>query len=261
MLISFRKTPAPQEVSYERLFDDLIMVGPKEKKALPSIFYFALTGKQSCTLSPINQPVAFLSTHSVRIFSWSLFAHQEEVDPKESMKQWASAIEQKNNFIEAFITKSKYNLSKLIDDGWVDSSKIAVSGLSRGAFLGTHWAANDSRISVVVGYSPLVSLNALTTFPSLKTNSLAKQLNLINSAPKLIHKKICFYMGNRDQRVSTEESTKLVKEISNQAYQKRIRSPQVSLMITPSIGYLGHGTSPSSFYSGTQFILEQFLHI
>ena len=130
MLISSRKTPTPSKVTYEHLFDDVIMVGPKEKKPIPSIFYFALTGKKSCTLSPINQPVAFLSSQPVRIFSWSLFAHQEDIDPKESMKQWASAIEQKHNFIESFITKSKSNLSKLIDDGWVDSSKIAVSGLS-----------------------------------------------------------------------------------------------------------------------------------
>ena len=49
---------------------------------LPTIFYFALSAKESLHQDPFNQPVAVWQTYPVRIFSITLPEHEGHLDPK-----------------------------------------------------------------------------------------------------------------------------------------------------------------------------------
>ena len=244
--------------SVDRL-DSIFFTGPPlEEGPLPAIFYFALTGEQSLTLSPINAPAAFLNLKNVRTFSWSLFAHREEVDSKESIKQWTQALKEELNFVEAFIKKAKSVLDFLLENQWVLPEAVAVCGLSRGGFLASHWAAQDSRVLAVVAYAPLINVHTRGLFAELSNSTLAQSLDLLHLKEKLTHKHICYYTGNNDQMTGTLPVMELVKSISHCAHLQRIRSPDIQLIVTPSIGHKGHGTAPHVFYSGTEYIMEFF---
>ena len=225
---------------------------------MPAVFYFALTAEQSLTLSPINSPAAFLSLKKVRIFSWSLFAHDNKTDPKESMVLWARALKSNSPFVSEFIKTAQNNLSYLIEKKWIKEDAIAACGLSRGGFLSTHWAASDPRIQVLVGFAPLINVHSRGVFAELNDSSFARSLDLIHLKDKLSKTYIGYYTGNHDQSTGTMPVMELVKAISDTAYTKKIRSPQTHLFVYPSVGHKGHGTAPHIFYSGSEFISNFF---
>ena len=254
--------PPPLPISYLKKvqgLDSVHFLGPPLNEGpLPAVFYFALTAEQSLTLAPINSPAAYLSLKKVRIFSWSLFAHDNITDPKESMILWAKALKDNSPFVSDFVETAQNNLSYLIQKKWVKEDAIAACGLSRGGFLSTHWAASDPRIKALVGFAPLINVHSRGVFAELINSSFARSLDLIHLKDKLSKTHIGYYTGNHDQSTGTMPVMELVKAISDAAYTKKIRSPQTHLFVYPSIGHKGHGTAPHVFYSGTEFISDFF---
>lgn len=234
-------------------------VGPSfQKGPLPSLFYFALSGEDSLTLDPYNQPVSFFQHQDVRIFSFSLPFHGEGFENKKAMAAWALEIKKNPHFFENFISKSLSNIDFLIHQGYVDSKNIAVAGLSRGGFIATHLAAHDKRISTILGYAPLTQLGLLEEFQDFQKNPLIQSLDLSQLADKLCGRHLRFYIGNRDTRVGTEECFQFIKTLVESSYQKGYRSPPVELILSPSVGHKGHGTLPHIFQNGALWIKERW---
>lgn len=215
---------------------------------LPSFFYFCISGPDTLSLDPFNQPVQFLNGQMIRIFSLTLPGH--DLSPKEAMKVWAQNLEQGRPFLREFIDQAQTALDFVLREKFADPAKLACGGLSRGAFAAAHLAARDERFRHLLGFAPLTRLTKLKEFAHLHDNRL--DLHLL--APALADRHVRLYIGNDDTQVGTKECFDFASAIVKE---KKTRTAHVEFFMYPSIGKNGHGTPPEIFQQGAQWILHQ----
>ena len=225
-----------------------------EAGPLPTFIYFALSGSDSLILDPFNQPVQLLADSNFRVFSFTIPGHGDGLENTKAMQFWANALEQNHDVISKFIDQCDQNITFLIEQGLIDTKNITVGGLSRGGFIAAHLAAVNSHIKAILGFAPLTRLSDLEAFHKIANLPKVAELNIENLIPKLIHKQVRFYIGNRDTLVNTDSSYHFIRSLTEAAYQEKIRSPQAELIISPSIGHRGHGTSPHIFKAGVEWL-------
>lgn len=218
---------------------------------LPALFYFALSGQDSLELAPYNQPVDFLQTSQVRVFSLTIPGHGPGLNNNDALKHWAASYARGEDPIADFIDLAIENIEFLVQSGFINPNKMAAAGLSRGAFIATHLAAKEKRIAYLLGFAPLTKLEMASEFE--KTPDAARK-NLDHLIPLLLHKKIRFYIGNLDTRVHTEECFAFIHALAESANKQRMRSLNFELNVVPSIGHKGHGTSPETFQNGINWL-------
>lgn len=234
--------------------------GPKlELGPLPCLFYFALSGEESLYLDPFNQPAAFLSKKPIRVFSSTLPSHGAGQKNSDAMLRWSEEFRKRTDILSEFLDQCCDNLGFLISQGYIDESRVAAAGLSRGGFIATHFAARDPRISHVLGYAPMTSLSTIAEFKDILEHPIAQSWDLARRIPQLINKKVRYYIGNLDTRVGTKECFDFVYQLTQAAHENKVRSPTVEMIISPSIGHKGHGTPPHIFKAGADWIAKEFL--
>lgn len=211
---------------------DMQYVGPRlDEGPLPAVFYFALSAKDSLFLDPFNQPVA--SLQNMRVFSFTLPGH--DTLPKETaLNVWTDEM------LSSFIDETCGAITDLLQKQVITT--CGVMGLSRGVFIAAHVAAKLPSVQAVLGFAPLTKFLSMPTW----------DLDRLNE--KLYSKQIRCYIGNRDTRVGTELCFSWLSGLTNTAYEKGIRSPPIELIISPSIGRDGHGTSPENFHAGASWM-------
>lgn len=227
---------------------------PLEKGRLPAVLYFAISGEESLGIDPYNQPALFLSELGVRVFSMNLPAHGPNLNALEAIEKWAQAFREGHDPISPFIDQVVFALNGLIDRGLIVSEKIGLMGLSRGGLIACLAAAKFQNIRGIVGFAPMTKLSAAREFKGLEDQKNVQAHNLENHIEALCDKKIRFYIGNRDVRVGTDRCFHLVEQLSEQAYQNGLRSPPIEMIITPSIGHMGHGTGKEVFHDGASWL-------
>ena len=227
---------------------------PLSMGPLPTLFYFALSGKDSIELAPYNQPVAFLKQERLRVFSFTIPGHGPGLKNSDALHYWAQSFAKGENPIEAFLDEALKNIEFLIQSKIVDPLKMGVAGLSRGAFLATHLVAKEPRIAHLLGFAPLTRLDLSSEFQSYPP---IENVNLEVLIPKLIHKNVRFYIGNLDTRVHTEECFRFIHKLTQFASKERSRNLAFELNVVPSIGHHGHGTSPETFLDGVNWLKKQ----
>lgn len=234
--------------------------GPSLREGrLPTFFYFALSGYDSLNLDPYNQPVLRLPEYGIRVFSFTLPFHGPEFNPAHSVEQWAKTLAEEPEFIDNFITQCASNVKYLIDEGLADENLIAAGGLSRGGFIASHLAAKVPEIKSILGFAPMTKIKVPKGLEDSPASKAIERLDLVHLSSKLWDRKIRFYMGNRDILVHTEYCFQFINKLANAAFENGIRSSPIELIIGPSIGYKGHGTSPETFSNGTSWIASQLL--
>lgn len=240
-------------------FGSAFYIGPHvEEGALPTLFYFALSAEETLQLDPYNQLPVFLSDFPVRIFSMNLPAHGAGLSPLDAIHKWALEIALGKDPITPFILEVKQTIEKLHDLGALVPGKLAAGGISRGAFIATHAAAHIPEIRTLLGFAPLSQLTYTKEFSSLKRHPLAQSLNLEPLIPQIADRTTRFYIGNLDKRVGTPLCFDFIEKLCQHAFaEKKIRSPQIELLIKPSIGHLGHGTGKETFLEGGAWLAEQ----
>jgi esterase FrsA len=228
--------------------------------AKPAIFYFALSAERTLYEDPFNQIVKTLSADSIRVFSWDLPFHGKNLDPKESLYRWALEFQRNPQFMDLFIQDCQQALTELIEHNFVDPQQIGVAGVSRGSFVATALAACDSRIKAILGFAPLTRPKVLEEFPHLFSTVTTDHFGLMQMADGLVGKPLRFYIGNRDLRVGTDHCFAFIQHLVEVSYAKGVRSPPVELILYPSIGHKGHGTPPSIFENGANWLKTQLLY-
>ncbi|MBS0620076.1 MAG: alpha/beta hydrolase [Verrucomicrobia bacterium] len=224
---------------------------------LPTLFYFSLSAVDSLTLDPFNQPVAYLSALPMRIFSLTIPGHEDNLPPTEALYRWANQMARGEPVIEPFLEQIARAVSILEEKNLLLPEKTAVAGLSRGAFIAALAAAKIPAFRWILGFAPLTQLAFAKEFEGLKELPSVQALSLENVINTLTDRSVRFYIGNMDTRVGTRRCFDFIEKLSHAAFEKRIRSPQVELIITPSIGFQGHGTSKETFHAGAQWIAEK----
>lgn len=241
-----------------RQFEEGFYIGPDLSEGpLPTIFYFALSAEESLRVDPFNQPAAFLEPLPMRVFSLDLPSHGPGLPAVDAIAAWAEEIERGNDVLTSFVKKAHTMVHALEQQGMIEEGKLAMMGLSRGAFIACHVAADLPQVKTLLGFAPLTQLTFAREFEEMRENPIAEQLNAYHLIPKLADRTVRFYIGNLDKRVGTHRCFQFIESLSEAALQKRIRSPQIELYIKPSIGHQGHGTPKETFIEGAAWIARQ----
>lgn len=233
---------------------------PLEKGPQPAVFYFSISGKESLELGPFNQPAAFLEGKGIRVFSLDLPFHGEGQAKEKAMEAWALSFAKGDNLVKPFIESVSTAIDTLFELQALTEGKVVAAGLSRGAFIATHLAAADSRISTVLGYAPLTNLTTAQTFNHLNDNTLVQSLGIDKLIDKLQGIAVRYYIGNRDILVSTASCFDCIRQLADAKFASGEREPQAELIISPSVGHKGHGTLPHIFRSGTDWLEDKLLN-
>ena len=235
----------------------LYHVGPPlENGALPAIFYFALSAKSSLTQDPFNQPIQFLNDKPIRFFSLDLPAHENDKSPHDALASWAQDIANGQDILNPFLENVLEALQYGIDQNLIDPAQVGVAGLSRGGFLASHLAAREPRFKAILEFAPLTDITHSKDLHPVAANPIIESLNLAHLTDKLADRKIRFYIGNKDTRVDTRSCTELALRLSHAS---TLRIPQIELIMSPSIGQMGHGTAPETFRSGALWLADAIL--
>jgi esterase FrsA len=243
---------------------ELSFLGPDfEEGPLPAVFYFALSQEESLGQDPYNQPAVFLSQYPMRIFSMTLPAHGPGLPATQALSVWAQEIKRNHDPISEFVEKVLTAVHFLERHEVLIPLKVATMGLSRGAFIATHVAARLPLVSYILGFAPLIDLGFSKDFSEVRHHSLVESLNLVHLIPKLTDRHLRFYIGNHDVLVGTEICFHFIHQLSQVAFEHKIRSPQAELIIGPSIGHKGHGTAKEVFENGAGWLAKKlgFPHV
>jgi esterase FrsA len=223
---------------------------------LPSLFYLALSGPDSLTLDPYNQPIQFLRGKMIRIFSLTLPGHENGLAAKDALKVWAEDLFYGRNCIENFLDQAEQAVAFAIRERFIAPDKMAIAGLSRGGLFAFHLASRLEQFRFILAFAPITKLNKAKEFEALQEHPVVKNLDAEALTENLCDRHIRFYIGNDDTRVGTHSCFDFAMSLVAMAHRKKIRPPQVELFITPSIGHMGHGTSPEIFSQGAHWIAD-----
>jgi esterase FrsA len=227
---------------------------PLSQGPLPSLFYFALSGYESLFMDPFRQPADLLADTQVRVFSFTLPYHGEGLDPHKAVGHWMHELLQGNDIIRPFLQQLVACIQFLIDKKLAAPDQMAAAGISRGAFIAAHLASMHAGIRWLLGFAPMTSFILDGKHQELQENALINSLGVMYLSEQLAGKTIRFYVGNRDVRIGTEQCFAFMQDLVEKTYQKGIRSPPVDLIISPSVGYKGHGTTPPIFQDGIKWL-------
>lgn len=223
---------------------------------LPALFYFCSTGDESLGSDPYNQPVVYLRGQPLRIFSMSLPLHDEADDRRHAVALWAKALRQGEDHLTPFLEQANEAIDYVVEQGIASPTALAVAGLSRGGWIATHLAARNHYVKAVTAFAPLTDLFVLDEFKPMGDNARLQAMSLSMVTEKLVGKPLRYYIGNRDTRVSTDACYAFIRRLTELSYAQRLRSPPVELIVSPSIGNLGHGTTTRVFHSGADWLLK-----
>lgn len=243
----------------------LFYVGPSaDSGPLPALLYFSISGADSLALPPYNSPAALLQAEGMRIFSWDLPGHGQGLDKFKAMQYWADKLDESETILSDFLEKVLNDIDWLIDKKILQADRIAACGLSRGGLIATHLAAQHKNIQTILGFAPVTRLDTVKEFQdrlsSLEFRHRIDHWDLELLAERLLHlKHLRFYIGNRDEIVGTDVCYQCVRHFVEVAHERRARDFEIELRITPSIGYKGHGTAPSTFEEGSAWLRKLLL--
>jgi hypothetical protein len=232
---------------------------PLSAGRLPAFFYFSLSAEQSLTLSPYNRPVQTLAPFPIRVFSFTLPGHGEGFNHFRALALWAEQMEKEGEaFLETFFRRIVSSIQWLAEKQIIATGRVALGGLSRGAFIASHLAARLTFPLQLVGWAPLTRLGELTEFKNSVKG--AEKFDLIHLIPSLLYlHRIRFYIGNNDLQVGTDACYAFFRALAKMAHEKRARHCHSELFITHSIGFKGHGTEATRFEEGALWVKSTLL--
>lgn len=216
----------------------LYFIGPDFSQKAKTALYFSLSGEESLTALPFAKPAHLLAEKGYRVISATLPGHENNERPQNLRELWGKMPES----LETFFFNMESAISEI--EPMVDG-KLAALGLSRGGFVATHLAARIDLIDSVVGYAPLTRLEN------------ASHLDLIHLADQVKSKKIRYSIGHNDTRVSTQSAIETINTFIDKLSAKGLQQSTMQLIIAPSIGRDGHGTSEKIFSSGIEWVVNE----
>jgi len=237
---------------------DMKFLGPPlEAGPLPAVFYFTLSAEHSLHMDPFNQPTLFLQSSQLRIFSVTLPGHASPSSEVEALRFWATEMRRGVDVIGNFVGELLDEVEKMVAKQVLISKKLVVMGVSRGALIALHLAARTPHIPFILGFAPLTRLSQVKDFVVLQS----EQWDVIHLVEKLYDRTLRFYIGNHDTRVGNAACFELISSLAQTAYEHRILSSPIELIVGPSIGREGHGTSRDVFFQGSEWIKSKLIEI
>jgi esterase FrsA len=130
---------------------------------------------------------------------------------------------------------------------------LGLMGLSRGGLVASLLAAREERFKAMVQFAPVTKIVHTKEFQHMESNPLVQSLDPFALADRLANRPSRFYVGNRDARVGTKNCVEFAMLLAERS---TLRSPPIELIVSPSIGSQGHGTSPEIFRQGAEWLAD-----
>ncbi len=221
-----------------------------------TLLYFSASGMESLSLDPLCQPAQFAFEAGLNVLSCNLPFHPDGADKIQAIAFWREAFEKGEDFLTPFLGQVKDDLEILHAEGVIDHNQLLPAGLSRGAVPALHLLSLDARFKAGLLFAPLTDFHHSTSFKD-GAAPLYDSLSPFTLIPSLVKKKIRIYMGNHDLMVDTDSCYNFVRRLVQKNADKGVRSPPVELILSPSIGRLGHGTDKQQFLEGARWAAKQ----
>lgn len=172
----------------------------------------------------------------------------------DDLSVWRYRLERGEDFVAENNRRLSEVLDHLITAGLADSDRIAICGTSRGGFLALHFAAHDRRVKAVAAYAPVTDLMVLREFKGADNMPLVAKLSVVRLANRLATQSVWIIIGDRDERVGTDESIAVVRAITAEALQ-RGEPGEVELHVLPEPK--GHTTPQGAADMAAEWIDRQ----
>ncbi len=232
------------------------VLGAKPSQPAPTLIVLASSPEATLGSDYFLQCGLMLSKQGYLCVSLDLPCHgQDQVagEPAE-IAGWRHRLEAGQDLLGDFHRRSKAMLDYLIANGYTDPDRIAACGTSRGGFSALHLATQDKRIRCVAAIAPATDLLVITEFKGMTHPERAAALSIINHAEPLVGRGVWIVIGDRDERVSTDQAIAFARRLSALAVDKKIPS-QVELLVRSEPR--GHTTPPGSAELAAVWIAEQ----
>lgn len=208
------KTRIPDEIQTLKTTSGVqfAMLGRRPSAPAPTVFCFGG--------APTDTPVLhFLLERNYLCVLLDLPGHGANRKPGETegLVAWRNRVEAKEDFITQFNQKISEVLDYLIAQGYTDPSRVAVVGVSRGAFVGYHYAASDPRVKCVAGLAPVTELTVLQEFAGMDNDPMTQSLAVINQAKRFEGQNVLVIIGDQDERVGTHQAIAFARQVSKVA--------------------------------------------
>jgi dienelactone hydrolase len=220
------------------------LLGSKGEAPAPTLFVFAVGAPDTLRNNDFNKVGRLLARQGYLCVSLDVPCHGEDQKPKEpaGLDGWRARLEKGGALVSDFVKNSSAVLDHLIKEGYTDARRVAACGTSRGGFIALHFAAAEPRVRCVAAFAPVTNLLVLREFAGLEKHKMTRALDLTNSADKLAGRHVWVCIGNRDDRVSTDDVVAFTRKVAR-ATTASDRPAPVELHIMPTVGHRIHATA------------------
>lgn len=218
-------------------------------KDLPSIFYFALSAKESLQTDPYNQPALALANRGFCVYSATLPFHLGDyASSKEAISHYIHAFKNGTDPLSPFIASAAAKIYQMAREGEINLSKTMFMGLSRGGMIASHLAAIMPEISFLYLFAPLTALSRCEEAQKQQCNpDLLRHFDLERLTPLLANRHIHISIGNQDLRVDTPTVVRWFLDLVKHSPHPSHAATPITLNVFSSIGWQGHGTPRDIF--------------
>jgi poly(3-hydroxybutyrate) depolymerase len=217
------------------------MIGEIRDQPAPTLFVLA-HGIEEMRRQPVYTEVSAILAEQ----GWASVVieppcHGEDAraDEPAQLEGWRYRLERDDDFLAAFVSRSREIVNDVIEKRIADPDRLAVCGTSRGGFLAFHLAAADRRMKAAAGISPVTKLTALREFRDTKFSQRVEALDVQRLAAELVGRNVWLSIGNHDLRVDTDAAIEFSREVVRRSIQSD--QPQqvipVELIVAPAPGH------------------------
>jgi dienelactone hydrolase len=219
------------------------LLGAKGKSPAPTLFVFASAAEESLRSDDYNKVGRLLGRQGYLCVSLDVPCHGEDQTAKESgLGGWRVRLAKGDTLVPGFVAKASAVLDYLIKEGYTDPRRVAACGTSRGGFIALHFAAAEPRVRCVAAFAPVTNLLALREFTGMEKHKPTRALELTNFADKLAGRHVWVCIGNRDDRVSTDDVIAFTRRVATASTASDKAAP-VELHVMPTVGHRIHDTA------------------
>jgi dienelactone hydrolase len=228
----------------------------QSEKAVPALVILAGDIEGTLGSAYFRQCGNELAGHGFLCISIDLPAHGRRVETDEAsgLGGWRQLAERGTDFVAANNARLGAVLDHLVQAGRIDPERIAICGTSRGGYLALQFAAYDTRIKAAAAFAPVTELGALREFEGAEDLPLVKELALARQAERLAGRPVWIVIGDRDERVGTENAVELGDRLkASAAAQGRKNRAEILVLPEPR----GHTTPEGAPGLAAKWIREQ----
>lgn len=180
---------------------------------------------------------------------------QERENEPSGLAGWRHRMDQGEDLVAENNRRLSEVLDHLIAEGITDPDRVAACGTSRGGFLAMHFTAFDPRVACVAAFCPVTDLPVLREFHGAENNPLVQSLAVSQYADALANRPVWIVIGDRDERVGTDNTIALARRITASALKQDL-DPAVELHVLPEPK--GHTTPRGAAEQAAEWIQNQF---